>query len=280
MKKGPRIAQFIAIVVGVAVVGGLFYSSYVGNMLPIKPPSERFNAEISPNFDNNADVQIIKLGTNAEMISKDKIQELAKDTIGIVKKGEHLNPTILFPFADIDDNEIEETLHKYYNVEDPVTGKVEQLVTTGRTYIIHHRGPKIVVTVPDAQVFRVVYKNPSSRKIYLLVYKFKGKDNVDHEIEIKAESLSGMYSLEILDSAPRVEDAAYFPLANYKVIEGTPLEIGTRVAEITEDNTVISMVFLTPAKDINLDTSKSTISVSNYDFISSPNSPKKVAIVK
>jgi hypothetical protein len=220
---------------------------------------------LSPNFDNNTDIQTFKLGVNAKVISDEEAKNLAKANKIILEKGKY--PVMLtYPWVNnIGDKNIKiKILYETAGI-DSMTG---QAIETTNNPIpcgmeqTYDRDQQVCIplNLENAEIFKLQYKDPFTDRLkykYALIRQHlpngNGPDDII-EIQIRIENPSDYTVSDVIEQAPAFPaDYNYLSGWNlYPDLHGKPIDPGTPILNINRDGVKAMFLWGTPASKITL----------------------------
>jgi len=253
-------------------------------------PGIRKNIYAPPSFDNNADKQTVKTGTNTTFVSTTQLPDLMKDSIKPVVKGQFPIVSTILPLELTDGQEINistlKGLRENWMTKDPGS---DPEMALGKIINIPTKGTKIIVPVGGAEVFKFhnVAEKDGTLDFNGFVIRFSGPDQVQYEMRFGTPNTRDAVSLSALDNAPFIGDAggffSYFDGASLMSEEkGLFIPEGTALAITNQKNANIEIVLVTLAKNVsNLNVDSGSVVPSDFSFITlqDNNGNEKVAVL-
>jgi hypothetical protein len=232
------------------------------------------NSEISPNYDNKADSQLVQFGKNTITVSPEELSALMKNSIKPVVKGEYPDVSVLFPVKSTDNQSIKVSTF-YAKSMNWMTGE-DELVANGKEFTVPIKGTEFVISVENAEVFQIY---PRNGYFSGAVIRFTGPDGTPYEMEIRAggdRNPNQIAPVDIIKQTPFIgnENGTYAPGLSiaFAGIKGMKIPVNTPLIKTNVRDAVVLIRFTTLATKIsNLNVSSTSVVCSNFGFIAIKN---------
>ena len=249
-----------------------------------------FLTEIVPStYDNNADQQTVKVGTNTIFVSEDQLPDLMKDSIKPVIKGQFPDVSTLFLAKVTGQQDIEVSTYRSQGVN-WITNE-GGVMERGKTLKIPEIGTQIIIPVEGAEVFKFHDfqdgADPSRLDSDGIVIKFMGPDQTPYELFCYSTNPRDIAYLPTLDNAPFTgADSGYggyfIGSSLFSDAKGKPLPIGTSIFKTNKKDAQIYFMLVTLADKVsNLNIASGGVVPSGFEFktLTGNDGNQKVAVL-
>lgn len=264
------------IILSVLILGVLsvFVAFELGSRGIVNIPGIQRNIYAPPSFDNKADEQVIKAGTNTTFVSTNQLPDLAMGSIKPAIKGQFPDVSVILPVELSDGQDISVSTFKGPGAN-WITKEGDSALALGKIINIPTKGTKIIIPVEGAEVFKFhdVAEKDGTPDFNGFVLRFSGPDQVQYEMIYGTLNTRDTVSLPALDDAPFIGDEdgyfSYFEGTTLlSQVKGLPIPEGTSVAVTNQKNAIIDVLLITLATNVsNLNVDSGSVVPSNFSLI-------------